>query len=60
MGKYGKTEAEFINRTYIICLIPKFNIEDDYIVYDEINLEIWHNGIDFIEVGKNYIERTKN
>jgi len=44
----------------IICLTPKFNTEDDDIVYDEINLEIWPNGIDFIEVGKNYIKRTKN
>ena len=60
MGKYGKTEAEFINRTYIICLTPKFNTEDDDIVYDEINLEIWPNVVDFIEVGKNYIKRTKN
>ena len=60
MGKYGKTEAEFINRTDNICLTPKFNTEDDDIVYDEINLEIWPNVVDFIEVGKNYIKRTKN
>ena len=51
-GKYGETEAEFINRTDIICLTPKFNTEDDDIVYDEINLEISPNGVDFIEAGK--------
>ena len=53
-------KQEQLYRTDNICLTPKFNIEDDYIVYDEINLEIWPNGIDFIEVGKNYIKRTKN
>ena len=28
-GKYGETESEFINRTDIICLTPKFNTEDE-------------------------------
>ena len=51
-GKYGVTEAEFLNKTDIICLSPKFNVEDDDIVYEEIPIEISPNGVDFIEAGK--------
>ena len=51
-GKYGVTEAEFLNRTDIICLTPKFNTEDDDIVYEEIPIEISPNGVDFVEAGK--------
>ena len=51
-GKYGVTEAEFLNKTDIICLTPKFNTEDDDIVYEEIPIEISPNGVDFVEAGK--------
>ena len=51
-GKYGVTEAEFLNKTDIVCLTPKFNPEDDDIVYEEIPIEISPNGVDFIEAGK--------
>ena len=50
-GKYGVTEAEILNKTDIICLSPKFNPEDDDIVYEEIPIEISPNGVDFIEAG---------
>ena len=51
-GKYGVTEAEFLNKTDIICLTPKFNVEDEDIVYEEIPIEISPNGVDFVEAGK--------
>ena len=50
-GKYGVTEAEILNKTDIICLSPKFNAEDDDIVYEEIPIEISPNGVDFVEAG---------
>jgi hypothetical protein len=51
-GKYGVTEAEILNKTDIICLTPKFNVEEDDIVYEEIPIEISPNGVDFVEAGK--------
>ena len=50
-GKYGVTEAEILNKTDIICLTPKFNVEEDDIVYEEIPIEISPNGVDFVEAG---------
>ena len=35
-GKHGVTEGEFYNKTDISCLTPKFQDDDDDIVYEEI------------------------
>ena len=51
-GKHGVTEGEFYNKTDISCLTPKFQDDDDDIVYEEIPIEVAPNGIDYIEAGK--------
>jgi hypothetical protein len=51
-GKHGVTEADFLNQTDISCLTPKFQDEDDDIVYEEVHLEVAPNGVDFIDAGK--------
>ena len=52
-GKYGTTEAEFLNKTDITCLTPNFKVEDEDIIYEEIPIEVSLNGgVDFIEAGK--------
>jgi hypothetical protein len=51
-GKHGVTEAEFMNRTDINCLTPKFQDDDDDIIYEEVPIEVAPNGVDYIEAGK--------
>ena len=51
-GKYGVTQAEFLNETHITCLTPKFEDEDNEIIYEEIKVEMAPNGIDYIDAGK--------
>ena len=51
-GKHGVTEGEYINQTDMTCLTPKFQDEDNDIVYEEISLEVAPNGVDYIEAGK--------
>ena len=51
-GKYGVTEAEFLNKTDISCLTPKFKDEDNDIVYEEVPIEVAPNGVDYIDAGK--------
>ena len=51
-GKHGVTEAEYMNRTDINCLTPKFQDEDNEIVYEEVPVEVAPNGVDYIEAGK--------
>ena len=51
-GKYGVTQAEFVNQTELTCLTPKFEDENNDIIYEEIPIEIAPNGVDFIEAGK--------
>ena len=41
-----------MNQTDISCLTPKFQDEDDDIVYEEVHLEVAPNGVDFIDAGK--------
>jgi hypothetical protein len=50
-GKYGTTEAEYLNRTNIRCLSP--NIKDDSeIGLEDVEMEVAENGVDFVPVGK--------
>ena len=50
-GKYGTTEAEYLNRTNIKCLSP--NIKDDSeIGLEDVEMEVAENGVDFVPVGK--------
>ena len=51
-GKYGVTQAEFLNETDIVCLTPKFEDEDNDIVYEELKIEVAPNSVDYIEAGK--------
>ena len=51
-GKYGVTQAEFLNETDITCLTPKFEDEDNDIVYEELKIEVAPNSVDYIEAGK--------
>ena len=51
-GKHGVTEADYLNRSDISCLTPKFQDEDDDIVYEEVHMEVAPNGVDFIDAGK--------
>ena len=51
-GKYGVTEADFLNETDITCLTPKFQDDDDDIVYEEVQIEVAPNGVDYIDAGK--------
>ena len=50
-GRFGVTEAEYLNRTNIKCNTPK--IEDDSdIGYEEIDVDVAENGVDFVKAGK--------
>jgi hypothetical protein len=50
-GRFGTTEAEYFNRTHIKCNTP--NIEDDSdIGFEEIDVDVAENGIDFVKAGK--------
>ena len=50
-GRFGVTEAEYLNRTNIRCNTPK--IEDDSdIGYEEIDVDVGENGVDFVKAGK--------
>ena len=51
-GKYGVTQAEFVNKTDISCLTPKFQDDDNDIVYEEVPIEVAPNGIDYVDAGK--------
>ena len=50
-GRFGVTEAEYFNRTNIKCNTPK--IEDDSdIGYEEVDVDVAENGVDFVKAGK--------
>ena len=50
-GRFGLTEAEYYNRTHIKCNTP--NIDDDSdIGYEEIDVDVAENGVDFVKAGK--------
>ena len=51
-GKYGVSEAEFLNETEITCLTPKVEDEDNEIIVEEVKIEVAPNGIDYIDAGK--------
>jgi len=51
-GKHGVTEADFLNQTDISCLTPKFQDEDDDIIFEEVHIEVAPNGVDYIDAGK--------
>ena len=51
-GKYGVTQAEFLNETEITCLTPKVEDEDNEIIVEEVKVEVAPNGIDYIDAGK--------
>ena len=51
-GKYGVSEAEFLNETEITCLTPKVEDEDNEIIVEEVKIEVAPNGIDYIDGGK--------
>ena len=50
-GRFGTTEAEYINSTHVSCLTPKIENDED-IGYEEVDIEVAPNGKDFIG-GKN-------
>ena len=51
-GKYGVTEADYLNKTDISCLTPKFQDDDNDIIYEEVMVEVAPNGVDYINAGK--------
>jgi hypothetical protein len=45
-GEFGQTEGTYVNRTLIKCLTPQIKDDSD-ISYEEVNLELAINGIDY-------------
>ena len=41
-----------MNQTDISCLTPKFQDEDDDIIFEEVHIEVAPNGVDYIDAGK--------
>jgi hypothetical protein len=46
-GKFGTTEAKYINRTRIECLTPP--IKNDDIGYEKVDIEVAENGQDYVK-----------